>query len=135
MIPFCQNINAVSGKAWCAALFNSPTRELVIKCRYRRIEFGILPHKLFITKLFTYGFDNKVLRFIYDYLMHRKQSTRIGDLYSSWQEILHGLPQGSILGPLLFNVDQCDIFITTSRYDRANYENGNTPYVSGRNIE
>ena len=90
---------------------------------------------MFISKLFAYRFDDKALCFIYDYLRHRKQRTRIGDSYSSWQEILYGVPQGSILGPLLFNADLCDLFITTSRYDIANYADDNTPYVSGRNIE
>ena len=90
---------------------------------------------MFIAKLFAYGFDDKALCFIYDYLRHRKQRTRIGDSYSSWQEILYGVPQGSILGPLLFNADLCDLFITTSCYDIANYADDNTPYVSGRNIK
>ena len=85
---------------------------------------------MFIAKLFAYGFHDKVLRFIYDYLRHRKQTTRIGDSYSSWQEFLYGVPQGSISGPLLFNVDLCDLFITTSRYDIANYADDNTPYAS-----
>ena len=39
------------------------------------------------------------------------------------------------MGPLLFNVDLCDLFITTSRYEIANYADDNTPYVSGTNIE
>ena len=72
---------------------------------------------------------------LYNYLRHRKQRSKIGDSYSSWQEILYGAPQGSILGPLLFNADPCDLFITMSRYDIANYADDNTPYVSGRNME
>ena len=59
----------------------------------------------------------------------------MGDSYSSWQEILYSVPQGSILGPLLFNADLRDLFITTSRYDIDNYPDDNKPYVSGRNIE
>ena len=97
--------------------------------------FDCLPHDLFVAKLFAYGFDDKALRFIYDYLRHRKQRTKIADSYSSWQEILYGVLQGSILGPLLFNADLCDLFITMSQYGIANYADDNTPYVSGRNIE
>ena len=39
------------------------------------------------------------------------------------------------MGPLLFNADLCDLFITMSQYDIANYADDNTPYVSGRNIK
>ena len=112
----------------------------------RGLEFGILPndlskafdclpHDLFVAKLFAYRFEDKALRFIYDYLRHCKQRTKIADSYSSWQEILDGVPKESILGPLLFNADLCDLFITMSQYDIANYADDNTPYVSGRNIE
>ena len=112
----------------------------------RGLEFGILltdlskafdclPRDLFVAKLFAYGFDDKALRFIYHYLRHCKQRTKIADSYSSWQEILYGVPQGSILGPLLFNADLCDLFITMSQYDIANYADNHTPFVSGRNIE
>ena len=90
---------------------------------------------MFVAKLFAYGFDDKGLRFIYYYLRHRKQRTKIADSYNSWQEILYGVPQGSILGLLLFNADLHDLFITMSQYDIANYADDNTPYVSGRNIE
>ena len=91
----------------------------------RGLEFGILLtdlskafdcllHDLFIAKLFANGLDDKALRLIYDYLRHRKQRTKIADSYSSWQKTLYGVPQRSILEPLLFNADLCDLFITTS---------------------
>ena len=112
----------------------------------RGLEFGILltdlskafdclPHDLFVAKLFAYGFDDKALRLIYDYLRHPKQRTKIADSYSSWQEILYGVPQGSILGPLLFNADLCDLVVTISQYDIANYADDNTANVSSRSIE
>ena len=56
--------------------------------------FDCLPHNLLITKLNTYGFNNKAVMFVYDYLTSRKQKTKISDTYSSWQEIALGVPQG-----------------------------------------
>ena len=65
--------------------------------------FDCLSHELLIAKLEAYGFDEKALTLIYNYLSNRKQRVKINDSYSSWSEILFGVPQGSILGPLLFN--------------------------------
>ena len=82
-----------------------------------------------------YAFDNKALCSIYDYLRHCKQRTKIADSYNAWQEIFYGVPQGSILGPLLFNADLCDLPINMSHHDIVNYADDNTPYISGGNIE
>ena len=84
------------------------------------------PHKISIVKLNIYGFDNKAVRFIYDYLTSRKQITQISDTYSSWQEVLSRVPQGSILRPLFLIIKNCDI---------PNYADDNTPYSRGKNVE
>ena len=76
----------------------------------------------------------KALNVIDDYLRNRKERTKIANAYSSWQNILYGVPRGSILGPLLFNVDLCDLFFVMNHEDIANYTDDNTPYVSGKNI-
>ena len=62
--------------------------------------FDCLSHELLIAKLDAYGFDNKSLKLIYNYLSNRKQRVKINESFSSWEEILYGVPQSSILGPL-----------------------------------
>ena len=73
--------------------------------------FECMDHELLIAKLHTYGFDTDALKFIYSYLSGRKQRTKINSSYSFFAEILFGVPQGSALGPLLFNAYICDVFL------------------------
>ena len=97
--------------------------------------FDYLPRNLLIAKLNAYSFDNKAVRLVYDYLTARRQRTKKSCTYSSWQEILSGVPEGSILGPLLFNIDICDLFFIIEGCDIANYEDDDTSYLSGKNVE
>ena len=97
--------------------------------------FDSLPHNLLIAKLNAYGFDNKAVKFVYDYVTSRKRRTKISDTNSSWQEIILGVPQGSIFGSLLFNIDICDLFFITEDCGIANYADDNIPLLSGKNVE
>ena len=69
-----------------------------------------LPHDLLLAKLNTYGFSLLALKLVQSYLSNRKQRTKINSEFSSWEEILFGLPQRSILGPLWFNIFLYDLF-------------------------
>ena len=95
--------------------------------------FDCLNHEL-IAKLNAYGFTLSALKLVHDYLSDRKQRTRINNLYSTWFEILFGVPQGSILGPLLFNISLVDLFFILNKIDIPNYADDNTPYTSSNDV-
>ena len=94
--------------------------------------FDCLPHDLIVAKLHAYGFSIDSLKLINSYLTERKQRVKINDQFSSWLDIVVGVPQGSILGPLLFNIFLCDMFLFCNNIDFASYADDNTPYCIGK---
>ena len=66
--------------------------------------FNCIPHNLLIAKLDAYGFGRDIVEYVYSYLENRKQCVKINNTKSDFKYILSGVPQGSIVGPILFNL-------------------------------
>ena len=95
--------------------------------------FDCINHDLLIAKLDAYGFDKAALKYIYSYLTGRQHRTKVNNSFSSWADILAGMPQGSILGPDLFNIYINDLFLFIIE-KLGNYADDNTPHAVKKNI-
>ena len=97
--------------------------------------FDCILHDLIIAKLADDGFDTNTLKLIHNYLSNRKQRVKVNSAYSIWKDIFYGVPQGSILGPLLFDIHLCDLFYFLENTDIASYADDNTFYSAQKNRE
>ena len=79
-----------------------------------------------IAKLYAYGFSEKSAVFLYSYLKRRKQNVKIDDILSTFQSLITGVPQGSILGPILFNIFLNDLLTTLENSEIYNFADDNT---------
>ena len=117
---FRKGFSTRDNKQFCAAILTDLSKA-----------FDCICHDLLIAKLNAYGVDRNAVKLVYDYLSDRSQKTKVGSSFSDYLDIIYGVPQGSILGPLLFNIDLSDLFFEDYSSDFANYADDTTPYECG----
>ena len=69
-----------------------------------------VPHDILIAKLEAYGINENFLAYLHSYLSKRKQCVRINNVTVDFETIISGVPQGLIVGPILFNCFFNDLF-------------------------
>ena len=96
--------------------------------------FDTLNHNLLIAKLQAYGLDLNATSFIKSCVTNRYQRCKVGHSFSKWGRIIAGVPQGSILGSLLFSIFINDIFLYIENSDLCDYPDDSTLYASGESL-
>ena len=88
--------------------------------------FDSLNHNILLQKLTYYGIKNSAITLLKSYLSNRKQYVQIDDVSSSMLSINTGVPQGSIVGPLLFNILINDIIMSSDKFNFILYADDTT---------
>ena len=88
--------------------------------------FGCLDHNILLSKLKFYGLNDNAIRLLKNYLSDRDQYVQLGNTKSQLHGISRGIPRGSVMGPLLFNIVSNDLNAATKKIDLIMYADDTT---------
>ena len=129
----CSQILTLATNSWKWSLDNN----LIVGALLMDLSkaFDSIPHDLLVCKLYSYGFSKDACAFMISYLCNRMQRVKIRNVYSEWKPTKRGIPQGSCLGPLLFNIYVNDMFSCIKQSELFNYADDNTLSYSNQDID
>ena len=96
--------------------------------------FDCVPHDLLLAKLAAYGIDDTLILYIHSYLLNRKQCVCINNTLSEFNKVISGVPQGSIVGPILFNCFFNDFYYFIENAKVHNFADDNTFTTFSQNV-
>ena len=126
----CQHVILRLTEYWRQALDNGNTVGTIAMDLSR--VFDKMPHALLIAKLNAYGLSEDAYNLIINYLTNRRHRVKISGTWSHWATINCGVPQGSVLRPLLFNIFLNDLFYVNMTSEIANYADDNHLYFEDK---
>ena len=88
--------------------------------------FDCIKYDLLLAKLDAYGLSREALRLVNSFLENRHQRVKINGSFSTYKQLSLGVPQGSVLGPLFFNIFINDLLLSIQDSDICNYADDTT---------
>ena len=96
--------------------------------------FDCVPHDLLLAKLAAYGIDDNLILYIHSYLSNRKQCVCINNILNEFNKVISGVPQGSIVEPILFNCFFNDFYYFIKNANVHNFADDNTLSTFAQNV-